>query len=261
MQLTLATFNVNGIRARKDLLLDWVSSTQPDIVCLQETKAQDKDFPAGPFEEMGYNIAYRGQKSFNGVALLSKLPLTEVVTDLPGDGPEAQARVAAAKVAGVYIINTYVPQGQEVGAPAFEHKLEFLSRVRDWLAGEFSAHDPLIWAGDLNIAPTDADVHDPKRMEGKVTCHPAERKLLQESKDWGLTDLFRMHHPEDTQYTFWDYRLPASFKRNLGWRIDFILATKPLADACMDCWVDSEPRGRVKPSDHTPVLARFDWDL
>ena len=260
MPLTIGTFNVNGIRARKELLLDWLSTAGPDVICLQETKAQEKDFPADAFEELGYQSAYRGQKSFNGVAMLSKLPISDPVTDLPGDGPEAQARVVAAKVAGIYIINTYVPQGQEVGAPAFEHKLEFLSRVRDWLAGEFSPEQPLIWTGDLNVAPKDEDVYDPERMEGKVTCHPAERKLLEEAKDWGLSDLFRLHHPDEKQYTFWDYRLPASFKRNLGWRIDFILATKPLAQACTDCWVDTEPRGRAKPSDHTPVLARFDWE-
>ena len=260
MPLTLATFNVNGIRARKDLLLDWLKSAGPDVACLQETKAQEKDFPAQDFADLGYHIAYRGQKSFNGVAMLSKAPLESIVTDLPGDTEEAQARVVAARVAGITLINTYVPQGQEVGTPAFEYKLDFLGRVRDWLASEFSPDDPVIWTGDLNVAPTDQDVHDPKRMEGKVTCHPAERKLLAEARDWGLTDLFRLHHPEDKQYTFWDYRLPASFKRNLGWRIDFILATKPLAEVCQECWVDTEPRGRAKPSDHTPVLARFDWE-
>jgi exodeoxyribonuclease-3 len=259
MPLTIATFNVNGIRARKDLLVDWLGEVEPDVLCMQETKAQEKDFPAAVFEEMGYNLAYRGQKSFNGVALLSKLPISGIVCDLPGDTPEAQARVVAAQVGGIQIINTYVPQGQEVDTPAFEHKLQFLSRVRDWLARDFAPDQPLIWTGDLNVAPQDLDVFDPKRMEGKVTCHPAERKLLQEAKDWGLEDMFRKHHPEEKQFSFWDYRLPASFKRNLGWRIDFILATQPLAQVCTDCWVDTEPRGRQKPSDHTPVLASFDW--
>jgi exodeoxyribonuclease-3 len=259
MPFTIATFNVNGIRARKDLLLNWIRAASPEVLCLQETKAQEKDFPFSDFEELGYHVAYRGQKSFNGVALLSRQEISQVVTDLPGDTPEAQARVVAAQVAGIQIFNTYVPQGQEVGAPAFEHKLEFLGRVKSWLAESFSPDQPLIWLGDLNIAPTDMDVHDPKRMEGKVTCHPEERRLLKEIMDWGLTDLFRLHHPDKVQYTFWDYRLPASFKRNLGWRIDFILATKSLAGACHKAWVDTEPRGLNKPSDHTPMLAELDW--
>jgi exodeoxyribonuclease-3 len=261
MPLTIATFNVNGIRARKELLLSWLQSAAPDILCLQETKAQEKDFPFGDFEALGYKVAYRGQKSFNGVALISRHEPTDIIRDLPGDDSGAQARVVAAKVAGIQIINTYVPQGQEVGAPAFEYKLEFLARVKEWLTGSFSPDQPLIWLGDLNIAPKDIDVFDPKRMEGKVTCHPDERRALKEIMDWGLSDLYRLHHPDETQFTFWDYRLPASFKRNLGWRIDFLLATRPLAQACSRAWVDTEPRGLKKPSDHTPVLAELAWTV
>lgn len=256
MPWSLATFNVNGVRARLPLLLDWLKGAAPEVVCLQETKVTDEDFPAAALQELGYQVYFHGQKSFNGVAMLSKSPAAQVVSGLEeGDG--GQARVMAAQLDWGWVVNLYVPQGREVGHEAWEYKLSFLDQVAAMLPQRFEASQPLVVAGDINVAPTDLDVYDPQRMAGKVSCHPDERAALERIKAWGLTDLFRLHHPQDKQFTFWDYRLPQSFKRNLGWRIDLILATAPLAQACTDCLVDSEPRGLPKPSDHTPVLARF----
>ncbi|BEQ13374.1 exodeoxyribonuclease III [Desulfoferula mesophila] len=256
MSWSLATFNVNGIRARLPLLLDWLKKASPEVACLQETKVTDEDFPTAALEELGYHVYFHGQKSFNGVAILSKQEASEVVSGLePGDG--GQARVLAVRLATGWVVNLYVPQGREVGHEAWHYKLEFLKQVAAMLPRRFDPQEPLVVTGDMNVAPTDLDVYDPKRMAGKVSCHPDERAALQSIEDWGLADLFRQHHPEDKQFTFWDYRLPQSFKRDLGWRIDLILATKPLSAACTECLVDTEPRGLPKPSDHTPVVASF----
>ncbi len=258
MSWTLATFNVNGIRARMPVVLKWLEQRSPEVVCIQETKVQDKDFPAAPLEEAGYRVAFWGQKSFNGVAVLTKNEPEEVRIGF-GDGqPDDQARLITALVDGVWLVNTYMPQGQEVGAPAFEYKLKFFDRLRVWLEANFSPESPLIWTGDMNVAPEDIDVFDPKRMAGKVGCHPDERKALEQVAGWGLSDCFRQHHPDVKQFTFWDYRLPKSFQRNLGWRLDLVMATQSLAAVCSAAEVDSEPRGWTKPSDHTPVLATFD---
>jgi len=255
MSWSLATFNVNGVRARLPLLLDWLKQNQPEVVCLQETKVIDADFPAKAFAELGYQARFHGQKSFNGVAVLSRAEPAEVLTGL--DDGDGQARVLTVKFDHAWVVNLYVPQGREVGHEAYAYKLAFLARVRAWLTERFKPSQPLAVVGDMNVALTDLDVFDPKRMAGKVSCTDQERAAIQALMDWGLIDTFRQHHPEDKQFTFWDYRLPQSFKRNLGWRIDLILASKPLAQACEDCLVDTAPRGLAKPSDHTPVMARF----
>lgn len=252
----LATFNVNGIRARLAGLLTWLREAAPDVVCLQETKAQEADFPAAPLRELGYHVAYRGQKSFNGVAILSRRPAGKVVAEMAGD--RGEARFLALEVDGVRVVNTYVPQGREVGDPAFAFKLGFFDSLGEWLGANCTPDQPLVWAGDLNVAPSDLDLFDPKRLAGGVGCHPDERAALQRVVGWGFSDCFRLRHPEEKQFTFWDYRLPGSFKRNLGWRIDMVMATAPLAAACAASGVDAEPRGREKPSDHTPVWAEFD---
>jgi exodeoxyribonuclease-3 len=255
MSWSLATFNVNGVRARLPLLLAWLREASPEVACLQETKVQDADFPAEAFSELGYRVYFHGQKSFNGVAILCREEPGEVLTGLD-DGDE-QARVMAVRLERAWVVNLYVPQGREVGHEAWEYKLAFLARVRAWLAERFEPRQPLAVVGDMNVAPSDLDVFDPKRMAGKVSCTPQERAALEAIQQWGLSDMFRKHHPDARQFTFWDYRLPQSFKRDLGWRIDLILASPPLAAACTDCLVDTGPRGRPKPSDHTPVLARF----
>lgn len=257
MEWTLATFNVNGLRARLDLLLSWLAQAAPDVLCLQEIKCEDKSFPQEALAEAGYQAAWWGQKSYNGVAILSRRAPQQVQRGF-GDGqPEAEARLISALVDGVWVVNSYVPQGRDPGHPAFQEKLAFIERLGRFLAGRFTPADPVVWLGDINVAPEALDVFDPQRLEGQVGFHPAERQAYAQVKAWGLSDLFRLRHPQDKQFTFWDYRLPKSFPRNLGWRIDHLLATEPLARACQEVWVDSEPRGRERPSDHTPVLARF----
>ncbi len=254
----LATFNVNGVRARLPLVLDWLKQHQPDVLCLQEIKCPDEDFPAEPFLEAGYKIRVRGQKSFNGVALITK---TEPAAERRGfndSQPDDEARLIAGLVDGVWVVNTYVPQGRHPDDPAFKDKLNFLGRLKDWFAGRFDLTQPLIWVGDINVAPQAIDVFDARRLEGEVVFHPAERRALKEVADLGFSDLFRRLHPEQKQFTFWDYRLPQSFKRNLGWRLDLIMATRPAAEAAIFCAVDPEPRAQPKPSDHTPVWAEFD---
>ncbi|MFH1092431.1 MAG: exodeoxyribonuclease III [Pseudomonadota bacterium] len=254
----LATFNVNGIRARLEILIDWLKTSQPDVLCLQETKCQDKDFPLPAFEAEGYSAAYWGQKSFNGVAVLTRRQLTEIQLGFSDGQPETEARMMTVLVDGVWVVNTYVPQGRSPDDPAFQAKLNFFSRLDRWFKKRFSPSQPLIWTGDLNVAPEPIDVFDPERLEGEVGFHPEERKALASVSAWGFNDLFRKFNPTVRQFTFWDYRLPHSFKRNLGWRLDHILATRPMINAARGCQVDTEPRGKEKPSDHTPVWAEFD---
>lgn len=258
MKLKAATFNCNGIRARLPILLDWLKENSPDVLCLQETKVQDNDFPLEAIKDAGYFVSFWGQKSYNGVAILTRREPSQVIKGLPGAQADQEARAIAVLLDGVWVVDTYVPQGREVDDPAFKYKLDFLARLYDWFAKDFAVDQPFLWAGDFNIAPGPLDVYDPKRMEGKVCFHPAEHKALARVVEWGLTDLFRLHHPEEKQFTFWDYRLPASLKRNLGWRLDHLMATRPLAQACKACWVDVGPRALPKPSDHTFVLAEFE---
>ncbi|MFH1034718.1 MAG: exodeoxyribonuclease III [Pseudomonadota bacterium] len=257
MEWTLATFNVNGIRARLDLLLGWLERAAPDVVCLQEIKCEDQSFPAEALARAGYSAAWWGQKSYNGVAILSRRRPAQVLKGFEDGQPLEEARLISALVDGVWVVNSYVPQGRDPDHPAFQYKLAFLERLGRFLAGRFTPADPLVWLGDINVAPEPLDVFDPQRLEGQVGFHPAERQAYARVKAWGLSDLFRRLHPEEKQFTFWDYRLPKSLQRNLGWRIDHLLATEPLAGACQQAWVDMEPRGREKPSDHTPMLARF----
>lgn len=257
MSWKLATFNVNGIRARLPIILQWLQERQPDAVCLQELKCQDKDFPASALEEIGYRAAYRGQKSFNGVAILSKSEPEAVLKSFEDGGEDEEARLIAAQFDDLWVVNTYVPQGRDPEDPAFQYKLEFFRRLKAWFDQHFDPVQPVLWTGDINVAPEPIDVFDPERMEGQIGFHPEERATYADVLSWGLTDLFRKHHPERKQFTFWDYRLPNGFKRNLGWRIDHILVTESLADRSLDCDVDVAPRSLPKPSDHTPVWAEF----
>ncbi len=260
MTWKLATFNVNGIRARLETVVGWLTDHQPDVLCCQEIKCQEKDFPAGPFEEAGYFVALRGQKSFNGVAILSRRKPDEVLRGFADGEPDEEARLIAARVDGVWVVNTYVPQGRDPDNPAFQYKLQYFRRLKRWFEERFDPGRPLLWTGDMNVAPAEIDVFDPKRMEGTVGFHPLERQALSEASTWGFIDCYRKHRPDEKQFTFWDYRLPKSFERNLGWRLDHILATRPLAEACLECRVDSDLRGRPSPSDHTVVWAEFDLE-
>lgn len=254
----VATFNVNGIRARLPVLLDWLAGRRPDVLCLQEIKCLEESFPVEPFAEMGYFLQVRGQKSFNGVAVLTLREPSAVLRGFDDGLEDSEARLLVVKVDGVWVVNTYVPQGRDPQDPAFQHKLAFLARLKSWFEVHFKPSEPVIWTGDMNVAPEPLDVFDPQGLDGKVGFHPAEREALKEVVSWGFADLFRLFHPDLKQFTFWDYRIRGSFTKNLGWRIDHILATDPLRHVCLGCQVDMTPRSVEKPSDHTPVHASFD---
>jgi exodeoxyribonuclease III len=254
----VATFNVNSVRSRVPVLLEWLNKRRPDVLCLQETKVEDRDFPAGAFAEAGYRSSFFGQKRWNGVALLSLHPLEGVVLGTGAGGPDQEARMIRAVCRGVTILNTYIPQGRAVEDPQFVHKLEWFERVRDLLETTFDPGGPVIWCGDLNHAPDPMDVYDPEALAGSVCFHPEVDRAYRKVLSWGLEDVFRRHCREPKQYSFYDYRIPNAVKRGLGWRLDHILATRILAERSTDCSIDLEPRWMPRPSDHTPVIATFD---
>ena len=238
------------------VVINWLHKEKPDILCLQETKVQDKDFPTDPFEETGYQVIHRGQKSYNGLAIVSQESATQVRHDLYEQGDE-QARFLSAVINNISIINVYVPQGFAVGSDKFDFKLLWLRDLLTFINERYNPGDAIVLCGDFNIALTPGDLYDPETLEGEVGFHPLERALMREILDWGLVDIFRKHHPEVGHYTFWDYRIPNALKRKMGWRIDYILATKSLAEESSGSWIDTEPRSGPKPSDHTFLIAEF----
>lgn len=254
--MIIATWNVNSVLARLPLVLRWLKSARPDVLCLQETKCSDERFPAAEFAEVGYSAAAHGQPTYNGVAVLARGGIADVSRGLPGDEAGAQARVIAATVGGVRVVNVYVPNGQSVGSEKYEFKLEWLGRLRDYLDEEFWADDEVLICGDFNVAPEDRDVHDPAAWRGRILCSGPERARLDHVRGWGFTDAFRQHVAAGGHYSWWDYRA-GSFRMNAGLRIDHIWVSEPLAGRCTRAWIDREPRGWERPSDHTPVLAEF----
>ncbi|MBW1783728.1 MAG: exodeoxyribonuclease III [Deltaproteobacteria bacterium] len=252
-----ATFNANSIRARLPMVLDWLEREAPDILFVQETKVQDPDFPLQPVKDAGYHAVFRGQKSYNGVAILSKSPMNDVQTSLSVHGVD-DARFISACIGDIFVINVYVPQGFQVGTEKFEFKLAWLRHLYRYITGNYDPASRLLVAGDFNVALSTIDLFDPKGYEGEVGFHPDEQAILQEVLDWGLKDLFRMHVKEGNHYTFWDYRIPNGFKRNMGWRIDYILGTRSMAERSRTVWIDTEARALKKPSDHTFLVAEFD---
>ncbi len=254
----VATFNANSIRTRLDQVLAWLEREAPDVLALQETKVQDELFPAAAFEAAGWHIVFRGQKAYAGVALATRAAPEQVAFGLDdGDEPDGP-RLVRAVVRGVPIINTYVPQGRAVDSPHFAYKLAWFERVRGLLVREYSPNQPLVWLGDLNVAPEEIDVHDPKRLVKEVDFHPEARAALARAMAWGLTDVVRQLHPgEAGLYTYWDYRVPGALERNVGWRVDHILATAPLAARACRAWVDVDARRVERPSDHTFLVAEF----
>ncbi len=252
--MKLASWNINSVRARLDRVLQWVQTNAPDVLCLQETKVEDKDFPSEAFSALGYQIEHYGQRSYNGVALLSRLPLTQVGRGFGDD--DAAARFIVANVAGLRVASVYVPNGQSVGSDKFVYKLGWLSRCRQWLDQHADPAAPMALCGDYNIAPEDRDVHDPAAWKGQVLCHPDERAALAHIQAWGVEDVFRRHHPEPGLYSWWDYRM-LGFPKNRGLRIDYMLCTPSLAAVCKDIRIDREARKGKLPSDHAPVVAEF----
>lgn len=257
--MKVASFNVNSIRARLPIVVEWLRENKPDVLAVQETKVQDADFPAAAFGEIGYRCVFRGQKSYNGVALFSPHPLEDVEFGL-ADEPHDEPRLLKARVQGVTIVNTYVPQGYVPDTDKFRYKLAWFDRLGVYFRERFDPTDALLWVGDLNIAPQPIDVYDPEALLGHVCFHPKVHDALAKVMRWGFTDVFRMLCPDARQYTFWDYRAGNAFRRNFGWRLDHIMATAPLAQKCRRCTIDKAPRAAARPSDHTPVIAEFDID-
>lgn len=256
--LRVATYNANSIRARLDATLAWIAENEPDILALQETKVQDADFPVDAFKDAGYHVVFRGEKSYNGVAVISREEPRDTAFGFDDGGPPDEARLVRAVIGEVSIVNTYVPQGRAVDDPLFRYKLHWFERLGVLFEREYTPETPLIWLGDLNVAPRAEDVYDAVRLDGAVGFHPDERKALAALVEWGLTDVFRKHCGEGGQFTFWDYRIPQSVKRNLGWRLDHILATAPLASRSVNAWIDRDARLKPRPSDHTFLVAEFE---
>ena len=254
--MKFATFNTNSIRARLTIIKDWLERESPDILCVQETKVQDKDFQAAAFEEAGYHVRFRGQKSYNGVAIISRSMPEDTRTELY-DGGDEQARFVSARIDNIPVINVYVPQGYAVGTDKFEYKLRWLRDLMSHIKAHFDPALPLLMAGDFNVALEDRDLFDPEGFRGEVGFHPDEQAIMKELLDWGFVDIFRKHRPGPDHYTFWDYRIPNALKRKMGWRIDYILATSSLAERSVDAWTDTDARALEKPSDHTFLVAEF----
>lgn len=250
--MRLATFNVNSIRARLPVLTQWLQTASPDVVAVQETKVADPLFPRADLEALGYEVAFHGQPTYNGVAILSRLPIEDVEVGL-GDDMPADCRLIGATVGGVRVLNSYVPNGTAVGSAKFAYKLEWLRRFREYCL-RFNPADPVVWLGDINIAPTPDDLFEPEKKLGVVGHHPDEFAALGEAVGWGWIDLYRAQHPGPGHYTFWEYRIPNAVKRNLGWRIDHIYASPGLLPRCGAIHIDREPRLWERPSDHTPVV-------
>lgn len=252
---TIATWNVNSLRVRLPQLAEWLAGAKPDIVALQETKLPDADFPAREIVELGYEVAFSGQRTYNGVAVLSRKPVKVLATGIPGFEDE-QRRVLAVETDGLIVLDLYVPNGQEPGSDKYAYKLRWLEALEKWLRSSLLTSRDVIVLGDFNIAPEDRDVHDPAAWEGSVHVSPPERAAYRQLLDAGLVDVFRNFEQPEKSFSWWDYRA-AAFRRNHGLRIDLILATASLAKHCVACRIDREPRRAERPSDHTPVLAEF----
>jgi exodeoxyribonuclease-3 len=251
----IATWNVNSLRVRLPHLLDWLATRQPDAVCLQETKLEDPSFPVAELQAAGYHACFVGQKTYNGVAIVSRSAAQEVCLGIPGWEDE-QRRVISATVDGVRIVCAYVPNGQSVDSDKYQYKLKWLDAFSRWLGDELTRHPRMAVLGDYNIAPADADVHDPKAWEGQVLCTQAERDALAKMLALGFKDSFRLFEQAERSFTWWDYRMNA-FRRNLGLRIDHILLSAALAPACTTVTIDREVRKQERPSDHAPVMAEL----
>ena len=253
--MKIASWNVNSLKVRLDQVLGWLEQHQPDLLALQETKLVDDQFPVDELKAVGYASAYSGQPTYNGVAILSKAPVEDVVTDIP-ELDDPQRRIIAGTYEGVRLINLYVVNGKAVGSDKYAYKLDWLEKVRAFVAAELESHPELAVVGDFNITPDDRDVHDPLEWKEKILCSTPEREALGRLIDLGLTDSFRLHHEEGGIFSWWDYRA-AAYRRKLGLRIDLILTSDALSERCTASYVDEAPRKLERPSDHAPVVAEF----
>ena len=254
--MKIATWNVNSLKVRLPHLLQWLQANPVDVLCLQETKLTGDKFPLAEINAAGYQVAFSGQKTYNGVAILSRLPITDVVNNNPRFEDEQQ-RILAATIDGIRFVCAYVPNGQAVDSDKYVYKLAWLASLREWLLEEMRSHAGLAILGDYNIAPEDRDVHDPAAWAGQVLCSDKERAALQALFDLGLTDSYRMFEQLEKQFSWWDYRM-LGFQKNKGLRIDHILLSESLARRCTACAIDRVPRKWEQPSDHAPVVATLD---
>ena len=253
--MRVASWNINSLRKRQDRLFAWLEATKPDVVCLQETKCPDEQFPVLALQAAGYHSVYHGEKSYNGVAILSKNESRDVRPSLCDEVVDPQARVIAATVSNIQVFSVYAPNGRAVGSPAYDYKINWYGRLRACLSKEESAD--LIVCGDFNVAPEDVDVHDPELWRGAIMCSNGERTAFRQLCEGSLKDTLRLHHKEGGLFSWWDYRM-LSFPKNRGLRIDMILAGKSLARRCTAAGIDREMRKGKEPSDHAPVWAEFD---
>lgn len=254
--MRIASWNVNSLNVRLPHVLQWCASARPDVLALQETKLEDAKFPLAALREAGYEAAFSGQKTYNGVAILARAPIVDVVHGIDGfDDP--QRRILSATVAGVRVVNLYVVNGQAVGSEKYAYKLDWLARVTAHLAEEIERHPRMVVLGDFNIAPDDRDVHDPAAWHEQILCSTPEREALQRMLALGLHDSFRLFNQDGGHYSWWDYR-QAAFRRNLGLRIDLVLVSEALRSPCRAATIEREPRTWERASDHTPVTLEID---
>jgi exodeoxyribonuclease-3 len=257
--LLVASWNVNSVNARVERLLAFLDRTKPDVLCLQELKCVDEKFPYDAVKAAGYHAVVHGQKTYNGVAVLSRAEPEPLGAGFRDGAGEADSRLVGARVRGVNVFSAYIPNGQSVGAPKYAYKLEWLRRLRGFLDARHNPDERLVLAGDFNVAPTELDVRKPEAWRGQVLFSEPEQAGLKHVCDFGLFDTFRLHHDDGGHYSWWDYR-QLSFPRNDGLRIDFIFATPPLAKLCDKAWIDRDERKGDKPSDHAPCFAQFVLD-
>lgn len=255
--MKIATWNVNSLKVRLPHVLEWLAAHQPDVLVLQEIKQVTEMFPTEDIAAAGYQSIASGQKTYNGVAVIAKEMPTDPVTDFPGfDDP--QRRILASTIDGVRVVDLYIPNGSEVGSEKYAYKLSWLAALTGFLKDELTRHEKLVVLGDFNIAPADEDVHDAEKWGEAILCSPKERAALSGLIDLGLSDVFRQFDQAEKTFSWWDYRA-AGFRRNAGLRIDLILATEALSKNCTTSYVDKEPRGWERPSDHAPVVAEFNF--
>lgn len=255
MTFKVATWNVNSLRVRLPHVQAWLADVKPDVLALQETKLPDPDFPFDLLLDAGYHAAASGQRTYNGVAILSRQPAKDIIKDLPGL-EDPQRRVLGASFGEFRLLNIYVPNGESISSEKYQYKLNWLHKLDLFLKSELKKHPKMIVLGDFNIAPENIDVYDPKAWEGQVLFSEPERKAFQDMQGLGFKDCFRLRNQSEKSYSWWDYRLNA-FKRNMGMRIDHILASTELAPHCLRCDIDKAPRKWERPSDHAPVIAEF----
>lgn len=255
--MKIATWNVNSIRARLPRVVEWLAREQPDLLCMQETKVVDEVFPRAEIEALGYHLEVFGQRTYHGVAIASRAAPQETLRGLPDDPPDAERRLIGGRYGDLWVLNVYVPNGTEVGSERFAAKLEWFRRLRRMCESRWANGERIVICGDFNVAPEARDVHDPERWRGSLLFHPDEHAALRHLMAWGLHDAFRLHISEGGHYSWWDYRAGA-FHRGWGLRIDLILISAALRERCREVAIDREARKGPKPSDHAPVVARFD---